>query len=106
MNFEKRLQGKDNTLGSSSAKTPKSPWMPFPLLFDAISKEVAAEDMNTIDANYKLFRTKRISRNDFIKRLRSIVGDELLRSSIMSLQGKPALGSSHNLKVPKPEQEV
>lgn len=103
---EPRLQGKDNTLGSSSAKTPKSPWMPFPLLFDAISKEVAAEDMNTIDANYKLFRTKRISRNDFIKRLRSIVGDELLRSSIMSLQGKPALGSSHNLKVPKPEQEV
>ncbi|KAF8027158.1 hypothetical protein BT93_E0160 [Corymbia citriodora subsp. variegata] len=103
---EPRLQGKDDTLGSSSAKTPKSPWMPFPLLFDAISKEVAAKDMNTIHANYQLFRTKRISRNDFIKRLRSIVGDELLRSSIMSLQGKPALGASNNLKVPKPEQEV
>ncbi|XP_030533629.1 inactive poly [ADP-ribose] polymerase RCD1-like isoform X2 [Rhodamnia argentea] len=98
--------GKDDTLVSSSAKNPKSPWMPFPLLFDAISKEVAAKDMNAINANYELFRTKRISRIDFIKRLRSIVGDELLRSSIMSLQGKLALGSSHNAKVPKPEQEV
>lgn len=60
MNFEKRRQGKDDTLGSSSAKTPKSPWMPFPLLFDAISKEVAAKDMNTIKANYELFRVRHL----------------------------------------------
>ncbi|XP_056172643.1 uncharacterized protein LOC130139518 [Syzygium oleosum] len=78
--------GKDDTLGSSSAKTPKSPLMLFPLLLDAISKEVAAKDMNTIKANYELYRTKRISRSDFIKWLRSIVGDELLLSGIRSLQ--------------------
>ncbi|XP_056172568.1 uncharacterized protein LOC115677040 isoform X2 [Syzygium oleosum] len=97
-----RLRGKDDTLGSSSAKTPKPPLM----LLDAISKEVAAKDMNTINANYELYRTKRISRDDFIKRLRSIVGDELLWSIIRSLEGKLTLGSRHNSKVPKPEQEV
>lgn len=38
------------------ARTPKSPWMPFPLLFAAISNEVPAEKMNLVTSNFELFK--------------------------------------------------
>ncbi|KAK9275548.1 hypothetical protein L1049_022815 [Liquidambar formosana] len=87
-NFEKRSQGKTTSLGSSTSKTPKSPWMPFAMLFEAISNEVAPKDMNLVNTHYDQFRSKKISRDDFIKKLRFIVGDELLRATITSLQCK------------------
>lgn len=42
--------------GSSSLKTPKSPWMPFSMLFNAISKEVSLNDMKLVNGHYGLFR--------------------------------------------------
>ncbi|KAK4375194.1 hypothetical protein RND71_005871 [Anisodus tanguticus] len=39
-----------------AARIPNSPWMPFPLLFDAISNEVTAENMNLVTSNYELFK--------------------------------------------------
>ncbi|XP_024934863.1 inactive poly [ADP-ribose] polymerase RCD1 isoform X2 [Ziziphus jujuba] len=87
VDFEKGSQAVG--LGSNSLKTPKSPWMPFARLFETISKEVAPEVMKLVNVHFDLFRSKEISRDDFIKKLRSIVGDKLLRSSIMSLQRKP-----------------
>ncbi|KAA8522009.1 hypothetical protein F0562_012677 [Nyssa sinensis] len=85
--LEKKSQGKAPTVGSSTSKTPKSPWMPFAYLFEAISHKVAHKDMKLVNIHYDLFRSKKISRDDFIKKLRLIVGDELLRSTITSLQG-------------------
>ncbi|MCD7465004.1 hypothetical protein HAX54_000357 [Datura stramonium] len=85
-------QGSDccqNSLGLTSkkaARTPKSPWMPFPMLFAAISNKVREEDMNLVSSNYDLFKGKKINRDEFVRRLRLIVGDTLLRSTITSLQ--------------------
>ncbi|CAK9146044.1 unnamed protein product [Ilex paraguariensis] len=83
-----RSQEKAVSLGSSFMRTPKSPWLPFPLLFAAISNKVPPKDLNLVNADYELFRTKKISRDDFVRKLRSIVGDTLLRSAITDLQCK------------------
>jgi len=52
---EKRCTEKHDH-GSSSLKTPKSPWMPFSMLFNAISKEVSLNDMKLVKGHYCLFR--------------------------------------------------
>ncbi|KAG6606273.1 Inactive poly [ADP-ribose] polymerase RCD1, partial [Cucurbita argyrosperma subsp. sororia] len=91
--------------GSSLLKTPKSPWMHFSMLFDAISKEVSLDNMKLVKSHYGLFREKKISRDEFIRRLRSIVGDPLLRSMLTSLHCKLPPKSPCSLKVPKEEKE-
>lgn len=42
--------------GSSLLKIPKSPWMHFSMLFDAISKEVSLDNMKLVKSHYGLFR--------------------------------------------------
>lgn len=71
-------------------KIPKSPWMSFPALFAAISEKVAPEKMKIIHSNYELFKSKKINRDELVKKLRLSVGDAILRSTIMSLQCKMA----------------
>lgn len=44
------------SVGSSTPKEPKSPWMPFSMLFQAVSAKVAPHDMNTLSAFYESFR--------------------------------------------------
>uniref|UniRef100_A0A803PG16 Inactive poly [ADP-ribose] polymerase RCD1-like n=1 Tax=Cannabis sativa TaxID=3483 RepID=A0A803PG16_CANSA len=83
-----KFQGHAASLGSSTSRIPKSPWMPFPMLFTAISKEVLPKDMDLINKHYELFRAKKIDRDEFVKKLRLIVGDNLLRSTITKLQCK------------------
>lgn len=43
-------------MGSNSMKTPKSPWMPFSMLFAAISNKVPSKDMEHIYMQYEQFR--------------------------------------------------
>ena len=43
-------------IGSHLPKSPKSPWMPFPMLFAAISNKVPSSKMNLVSNNYELFR--------------------------------------------------
>ncbi|GMJ00234.1 RADICAL-INDUCED CELL DEATH1, ARABIDOPSIS THALIANA P8 (INTERACTING PROTEIN), REDOX IMBALANCED 1 [Hibiscus trionum] len=82
-------QENDPSLGSSTSKTtPKSPWMPFPMLFAAISNKIPCTDMEQVTNHYELFRAKKVTRDDFVKKLRLIVGDSLLRSTITALQSK------------------
>ncbi|KAH6778762.1 hypothetical protein C2S52_009999 [Perilla frutescens var. hirtella] len=49
------------------ARTPKSPWMPFPLLFAAISKKVPSQRMDLVKTNYALFRVCRCRRAPTLK---------------------------------------
>eukprot|EP00262_Sarcandra_glabra_P004679 TRINITY_DN15876_c0_g1_i1.p1 TRINITY_DN15876_c0_g1~~TRINITY_DN15876_c0_g1_i1.p1 ORF type:complete len:600 (-),score=100.15 TRINITY_DN15876_c0_g1_i1:321-2120(-) len=69
-------------------KAPTSPWMPFPMLFAAISNKIPPKDVELVNHHYDQFKGKKISRDDLIKKLRLIVGDKLLRSTIESLQCK------------------
>lgn len=101
-----RSQVKTTPLGSSTQKTPRSPWMPFPKLFAAISDKVPSEDMKLVEIHYDLFRRKKINRDEFVKKLRLLVGDGLLRSTITNLQCKtPPEPMSKLAKKPKPEVE-
>ncbi|KAK4769779.1 hypothetical protein SAY87_030311 [Trapa incisa] len=76
------------TMASSALRMPRSPWMPFPMLFDAISEKVSPKDMDMIKCDYNLFKAKNMTRLDFVKKLRTIVGDDLLRSTIIGLKCK------------------
>lgn len=77
--------------------------MPFSMLFGAISAKVSPKDLKLVHAHYDLFRSKKISRNDFIRRLRLIVGDQLLKSTITNLQCKPPSASPCFMNVPSGE---
>ncbi|ESR45978.1 hypothetical protein CICLE_v10001062mg [Citrus x clementina] len=81
-------QGKAPSTSSSTPRAPKSPWMPFPMLFASISNKVSPKVMEQISNQYELFRAKKVNRDDFVKKLRLIVGDDLLRSTITALQCK------------------
>ncbi|XP_023005337.1 inactive poly [ADP-ribose] polymerase RCD1-like isoform X1 [Cucurbita maxima] len=80
-----RPQERAASVASNSMKTPKSPWMPFSMLFAAICNKVSSKDMERINMQYEQFRAKKMHRDDFVKQLRLVVGDSLLRSTITSL---------------------
>ncbi|KOM58187.1 hypothetical protein LR48_Vigan11g122100 [Vigna angularis] len=80
------LQGKAHSVVASTPKVSKSPWMPLPVLFATIRNQVPSKDMNHIKTHYEQFRSKQISRDGFVKMLRLIVGDALLRATINDLQ--------------------
>ncbi|KAL6979910.1 hypothetical protein U1Q18_021566 [Sarracenia purpurea var. burkii] len=79
------------TLGSSTTRTPKTPWMHFRSLFAAFSNKIPPKDMEAVETNYNLFLRKKTSRVDFIEKLRSIVGDSLLKSTVKDLLPKDKL---------------
>ncbi|PON85403.1 Poly(ADP-ribose) polymerase [Trema orientale] len=100
-----KYHGHAASLGSSTSKVPKSPWMPFPMLFEAVSSEVPPKDMELVNKHYELFRAKKITRDDFVKKLRLIVGDTLLRSTITKLQCKIPVKSKTELEAFKTKVE-
>ncbi|KAI0500338.1 hypothetical protein KFK09_018550 [Dendrobium nobile] len=67
---------------------PTSPWMPFSMLFAAISTKVSSKDMDLVNTHYEEFKKRKINRLDLVKKLRQIIGDKLLISTIMRLQQK------------------
>ncbi|KAF7069565.1 hypothetical protein CFC21_075183 [Triticum aestivum] len=69
-------------------RPPTSPWMPLPMLFAAISTKVPRSDMDVIHGHYEEFKRRKISRPEFVRRLRQIFGDKLLVSTVMRLQPK------------------
>ncbi|OAY62955.1 Inactive poly (ADP-ribose) polymerase RCD1 [Ananas comosus] len=77
-----------NPVFSGAPRVPTSPWMPFSMLFAAISTKVSPQDMDLVNTHYGEFKRKKISRIDLVKKLREIVGDKLLISTIMRLQHK------------------
>lgn len=79
-------QGKEQACGR--VPKPSSPWMPFSMLFAAISTKVPAKDMDLVNTYYEEFKKRKINRLDLVKKLRQIIGDKLLISTIMRLQQK------------------
>jgi hypothetical protein len=82
-------------LGDKVERAPSTPWMPFSMLFAAISTKVSAENMDMVNSCYEEFKSKKISRVDLVKKLRHIVGDRMLISTIMRLQDKLPPMSRH-----------
>ncbi|KAL6636484.1 hypothetical protein ACP70R_024056 [Stipagrostis hirtigluma subsp. patula] len=69
-------------------RAPSSPWMPFSMLFAAISTKVPRSDMDLVLRYYEEFKRRKISRPELVIRLRQIVGDKLLVSTVTRLQQK------------------
>ncbi|KAK9683982.1 hypothetical protein RND81_10G179000 [Saponaria officinalis] len=76
---------KETTINSLATRLPRSPWIPFPVLFAAISKQVHSSDMKTVLIHYEQFRKKVISRENFVTNLRLTVGDAILKTTIIEL---------------------
>ncbi|XP_076956433.1 inactive poly [ADP-ribose] polymerase RCD1-like isoform X2 [Bidens hawaiensis] len=93
------------SVGSRTPKEPKSPWMPFSMLFQAVSAKVAPNDMTLLHIFYESFRAKKMKREEFIKKLRSVVGDQILRSTISILQNKKNPNSASKLDAAKVAQQ-
>ncbi|URD79908.1 hypothetical protein MUK42_19007 [Musa troglodytarum] len=87
----------------ASPRIPTSPWMPFSMLFAAISTKVSPEDMDLVHTHYNDFKERKITRIDLVKKLRQITGDNLLVSTIMRLQHKIPPMARH--KPPEPWSE-
>lgn len=51
-----RSRGSENNSAGSSSRKPRSSWMPYPMLFTAISSKIAQKDMDLITANYQQLR--------------------------------------------------
>ena len=87
--------GSANSVCLSMTKKPKSPWMPFPTLFAAISHKVPEKDKPFISACYQQLREKKMTRAEFIRKLRGVVGDDLLRSTLTALENQNKMKEVH-----------
>ncbi|KAK1261832.1 Inactive poly [ADP-ribose] polymerase RCD1 [Acorus gramineus] len=95
----KHSQERAHGLSLQTARTPTSPWLPFPVLFEAVSSKIPPKDMDLVNNHYDEFKRKEISRDDLIRKLRCIVGDKLLRSTLESLQRKPPVGPLRDVPI-------
>lgn len=72
----------------SPVRLPNSPWMPFHALISALSKFLPPNLIGLISKSYNNHRERKISRQELIRRVRRIAGDELLTSVIKSFRSK------------------
>ncbi|KAI3914845.1 hypothetical protein MKX01_018014 [Papaver californicum] len=101
-----QIPSKLPTVGLTAPKVPNSLWMPFPMLFAAVKDKVLQKDMDSINLFYNQFKKKMIRRDELVQKLRWIVGDPLLRSTIISLQkSKPLSTPIDELAVSKIDQK-
>ncbi|KAI4303851.1 hypothetical protein MLD38_039440 [Melastoma candidum] len=71
-----------------SPPRPTSPWMPFPILIAELSKTLPANTMRVISKYHNDHRDRKVSRNEFIQKLRQLAGDRLLISVIKTFRSK------------------
>ncbi|TVU44235.1 hypothetical protein EJB05_03671 [Eragrostis curvula] len=69
-------------------RAASTPWMPFSMLFAALSTKVPRSHMDLVLRYYEEFKRKKISRPELVIRMRKIVGDKLLVSTVLRLQQK------------------
>ncbi|XP_050907932.1 inactive poly [ADP-ribose] polymerase RCD1 [Lathyrus oleraceus] len=73
---------------TNTRRVPRSPWLPFPMLFAAIRSRISPKQMLLIKAHYIELMAKKNSHDDFVMKLRLIVGDNILRSVVTNLEYK------------------
>ncbi|KAG9457692.1 hypothetical protein H6P81_002200 [Aristolochia fimbriata] len=79
----------DNKSGGPQVKQPSSPWMPIPMIFAAIQNSISTQAKDALGRYYNDFESKLITREEFVRRLRLIVGDRLLKFILMRFHFKP-----------------
>ncbi|KAL1222997.1 putative inactive poly [ADP-ribose] polymerase SRO2 [Cardamine amara subsp. amara] len=70
------------------AARPSSPWVSFAALMSLLSKSMDPSRMNLIIRNYDDFRKRKIRRDQLIRKMREVAGDNLLVEIIKNHRGK------------------
>ncbi|KAJ3699376.1 hypothetical protein LUZ61_003081 [Rhynchospora tenuis] len=73
-----------------SKEGPKSPWMSFANLFAEIQDEICPVARELLSLHYDELKNRKITREDLVKKIRIIVGDQLLRATLTKLQRTPS----------------
>lgn len=69
--------------GATPAR-PSSPWVSFAALMSMLSKSIDASRMNLIMTTYDDFRKRKIQRDQLVRKMRQVAGDDLLAQIIKS----------------------
>ncbi|KAF8082796.1 hypothetical protein N665_0807s0005 [Sinapis alba] len=73
--------------GGSPAR-PSSPWVSFAALMSMLSKSMDASRMNLIMRTYNDFRKRKIQRDQLVRKMRQVAGDNLLAQIIKNHRDK------------------
>lgn len=60
-----QCQEKAGGIGLGAPKMPSSPWMPFPMLLEAISSKIPCKDKKLVDHHYDEFKVSFIPKVNF-----------------------------------------
>ncbi|KAK1264005.1 Inactive poly [ADP-ribose] polymerase RCD1 [Acorus gramineus] len=71
-----------NNFIRSRTSRPTSPWMKITMLFSTIENEITPATRAALHLHYAAFRRREITRQELIGRIRVLIGDGLLRSTI------------------------
>ncbi|XP_047324555.1 inactive poly [ADP-ribose] polymerase RCD1-like [Impatiens glandulifera] len=82
---EGRVQHK---IGNNRFREESNTRIPFTSLIEAISDKINAKDMSLVKMHYEFYKINKISKLEFVKELKLLVGDKLLLSSLTSNQLK------------------
>uniref|UniRef100_A0A1D1ZEY1 Inactive poly [ADP-ribose] polymerase RCD1 n=1 Tax=Anthurium amnicola TaxID=1678845 RepID=A0A1D1ZEY1_9ARAE len=72
------------------ASRPRSPWMSLTLLFAEIKDKVSPLAMELLNLHHREYKNKMISREELVKKMRLIVGDPVMISTLKRLQQNPS----------------
>ncbi|XP_058108425.1 uncharacterized protein LOC131251606 isoform X4 [Magnolia sinica] len=95
--------GQQETNGQNTASEPKWPtsgWLPFTMLFHAIEHRLSPFVKDMLLYNCNLYKSKRITRKEMIQKMRMLVGDNLLLSTLKRLQLKPPFQATAAQQMP------
>ncbi|CAH8386898.1 unnamed protein product [Eruca vesicaria subsp. sativa] len=74
--------------GGSPVIRPSSPWVSFAALMSMLSKSMDASRMSLIMRTYDDFRKRKIQRDQLVRKMRQVAGDNLLAQIIKSHRDK------------------
>ncbi|KAJ3694881.1 hypothetical protein LUZ60_000258 [Juncus effusus] len=81
---------------------PVSPWLGFVNLFEAIQRDLSPIAKELLLHHYDQFRRKEITREELVKKIRVIVGDKILKTTLTKLQRSPSSWYDEPIRTAKP----
>uniref|UniRef100_A0A6I9QA98 Inactive Poly [ADP-ribose] polymerase RCD1 isoform X1 n=1 Tax=Elaeis guineensis var. tenera TaxID=51953 RepID=A0A6I9QA98_ELAGV len=81
---------------------PTSPWMPFTVLFAEIQNHVSPLAKELLLRHYEELKNKAITREELVKKMKAIVGEQLLMSTLTRLQRSPSSWYNNSTAKEKP----
>ncbi|XP_008806623.1 inactive poly [ADP-ribose] polymerase RCD1-like [Phoenix dactylifera] len=81
---------------------PTSPWIPFTVLFAEIQNHVSPLAKELLLRHYEELKSKAITREELVKKMKAIVGEQLLMCTLTRLQRSPSSWYNNSTAQEKP----